>query len=249
MMNAMMGLEMKKNIQDRGMLFWTILLPIAFTVLGISVFAPGGDEVTEQEVILSIVPGYTVMFVFFIMISMVSAFLKDRDHGMIARIASTPLPPHLYLLGKWLPYMFIVWIQIIILLSFGKIVYNLPIEQPLMLFPLSISLAFAATGIGLVLAMCVKTENMGIALTQVIALGGAMFGGLWMPLEFLPDIMQSVARLTPQYWAHQSFQDALNGTLAFKDFFQSFMMVTLFGFLGLVIAILRYPYFLKQARG
>lgn len=153
MMNAMMGLEMKKNIQDRGMLFWTILLPIAFTVLGISVFAPGGDEVTEQEVILSIVPGYTVMFVFFIMISMVSAFLKDRDHGMIARIASTPLPPHLYLLGKWLPYMFIVWIQIIILLSFGKIVYNLPIEQPLMLFPLSISLAFAATGIGLVLAM------------------------------------------------------------------------------------------------
>src|SRR5699024_817277 len=94
MMNAMIGLEMKKNIQDRGMLFWTILLPIAFTVLGISVFAPGGDEVTEQEVILSIVPGYTVMFVFFIMISMVSAFLKDRDHGMIARIASTPLPPH-----------------------------------------------------------------------------------------------------------------------------------------------------------
>jgi len=249
MMNAMMGLEMKKNIQDRGMLFWTILLPIAFTVLGISVFAPGGDEVSEQEVILSIVPGYTVMFVFFIMISMVSAFLKDRDLGMIARIASTPLPPHLYLLGKWLPYMFIVWIQIIILLSFGKIVYNLPIEQPFMLLTLSISLAFAATGIGLVLAMCVKTENMGIALTQVIALGGAMFGGLWMPLELLPDIMQSVARLTPQYWAHQSFQDALNGTLAFKNFFQSFMMVAMFGFIGFVIAILRYPYFLKQARG
>src|SRR5690625_1999023 len=123
-MKAMIALEMKKNLQDRGLLFWMIILPIAFTVLAISIFAPDSGGATKQQVILSIVPGYTVMFVFFIMITMVSAFLKDRDQGMTARMASTPLAPQFYLLGKWIPYIFIVWVQILILIVFGKLVYH-----------------------------------------------------------------------------------------------------------------------------
>src|SRR5690625_7806775 len=87
----MLRLELKKHLQDRGLLFWMILLPIIFTVLFISVFTSGVDESTKQDVIVSIVPGYAVMFVFFIIISMVTSFIKDRDLGMVARLASTPL--------------------------------------------------------------------------------------------------------------------------------------------------------------
>ena len=248
-MKAMMILELKKNIQDRGLLFWMFILPIVFTVLGISVFASGGDASNQQQVIVSIVPGYAVMFVFFIMISMVSTFLKDRDLGMSARIASTALSPKYYLLGKWIPYMLIVWVQILILLFFGKLVYHIPVEQPFLLFFLSLALAFTATGLGLALALMVKTENMGIAVKQMIGLGGAMLGGLWMPLELLPDFIQTIARILPQYWAHQAFQDALNGTLMMKGFLQGLFMIFVFGCTGFVIAIIRYPYFLKQARG
>src|SRR5690625_3663342 len=244
-----------------------IILPIAFTVLAVSVFASGEDEAMKQEMILSIVPGYVVTFVFFIMISMTTAFLKDRDLGMTARIASTPLSPQLYLLGKWIPYMFIVWIQIIILIAFGKVVYDLPIVQPLFVFFLSIALSFMATGFGLVLSLFVKTENMGIALTQVIALGGApymappnaltqvialggaMLGGLWMPLDLLPDIIQKIAHLLPQYYAHQALQDALNGTLTYKAFFQGLFTILAYGCAGFILGIIRYPHFLKQARG
>jgi len=248
-MVAMFKFEMKKNLQDRGLLFWMIILPIAFTVLAVSVFASGEDEAMKQEMILSIVPGYVVTFVFFIMISMTTAFLKDRDLGMTARIASTPLSPQLYLLGKWIPYMFIVWMQIIILIVFGKGVYDLPIEQPLFVLFLSIALSFTATGFGLALSLFVKTENMGIALTQVIALGGAVLGGLWMPLELLPDMIQKIAHVLPQYYAHQAFQDALNGTLTFKGFFQGLFTILAYGCVGFIIAIIRYPHFLKQARG
>lgn len=56
-MNAVAQLELKKNLQDRGMLFWTIVLPILFTVLFISVFTSGMDETDSKYVILSIVKG------------------------------------------------------------------------------------------------------------------------------------------------------------------------------------------------
>lgn len=248
-MNAVINLELKKNLQDRGLLFWTLILPIVFTILFISVFTSGANETESQQIILSIVPGYTVMFVFFIMITMTESFLKDQKIGMVARIASTALSAYLYLLGKWMPYMYIVFIQIVILLLFGKLVYNIPLEQPVYLFVLSVLLTFMVTGLGLALAVIVKTSNMGIALTQVVALGGAVLGGLWMPVDMMPEFLQTISRFLPQYWAHQAFQDAMAGTLGMMDFVQSSCILFGFGLVGFIIALFFYPNFLKRAKG
>src|SRR5690625_4500239 len=148
-MGAMITLEMRKNLQDRGLLFWTLILPIIFTVLFIAVFTSGSNESVRDQVITSIIPGYIVMFIFFIMITMVETFIKDLNSGMTARLASTPLSPYLYLLGKWIPYIYIVLTQIIVLFAFGKLVYNIPLGQPLLLLALSLSLTFTVTGLGL----------------------------------------------------------------------------------------------------
>ena len=248
-MNAVSYMELKKNLQDRGMLFWTLILPILFTVLFISVFTSGASEAEGEQVILSIVPGYVVMFVFFIMITMTESFLKDQKIGMVARVASTPLSTKFYLLGKWMPYMYIVFIQVIVLLLFGKLVYDIPLEQPVHLLILSILLTFKVTGLGLALAVIVKTSNMGIALTQVVALGGAVLGGLWMPIDLMPDFLQTISRFLPQYWAHQAFQDAMAGSLQTVDFLQASLILSGFGLAGFIIALVYYPNFLKRARG
>lgn len=248
-MNAIIVLEMKKNLQDRGLFFWSVILPMIFTVLFISVFTSGAGEEESREIILSIVPGFTIMFVFFIMISMTESFLKDSQTGMVARIASTLLPANRYLLGKWVSFMAIVLIQIFVLLLFGKLVYQIPLEQPVPLLILSVLLTFTVTGIGLALAVIVKTNNMGIALTQVIALGGALLGGLWVPVEMMPDILQKTSKLLPQYWAHQAFQEAMAGTLKMSLFWQSSLVLFGFGLAGFILALIWYPRFLRRAKG
>ncbi|WP_244444975.1 ABC transporter permease [Oceanobacillus jeddahense] len=247
MMNAVMIVELKKHVQDKGLVFWIFLLPILFTVLFIAIFTSGVDDATRQDVIQSIVPGYVVMFVFFIMISMVQVFIKDRDKGMTARLASTPIKSYSYLLGKWLPFMFIVLFQIIVLFLFGKVVYNISLGEPIILLVLSLYITFTVTAIGLAMSLTVNTENMGIAITQIIALGGAMLSGLWMPLEMMPDFMQTIARFLPQYWAHQSFQDAMAGTTQASELFQTLGVLFAIGLAAFIIAIIRYPYFLKRA--
>jgi len=90
---------------------------------------------------------------------------------------------------------------------------------------------------------------MGIALTQVIALGGAVLSGLWMPIDMMPEFLQSFAPFLPQYWAHQAFQEAMNGTLKYKDLFQALPILMAFGGGSFILSIIRYPNFLKQARG
>src|SRR5699024_8214182 len=124
---------------------------------------------------------------------------------------------------------------------------NIPFEQPVFLLVLSFFLTITVTGIGLAIAMIVNTENMGIAMTQVIALGGAVLSGLWIPIDMMPGFIQTIARYLPQYWAHQAFQDGMNGTLSVADLFQTSLVLCAFGVVGCLIAFLRYPSFLKKA--
>lgn len=247
-MQAVMHVEIRKNLQDRGLLFWMLILPILFTVLFIAVFTSGMDKDIQQQVTTSIVPGYIVMFVFFIMITMVNSFIKDRDYGMSARIASTPLSPFYYLIGKWIPYVMIVFIQIVILFVFGKIVYNIPLGQPMAIIVLSLFLAISVSGLGMALALFSNTENMGIAVTQVIALGGAMLGGLWIPFDQLPQFLQSASHFVPQYWAHLAFQEAMNGTLTFTVFFQAIGVLAIVCFISFIAARIQFPRFLRRAK-
>ncbi|MDV2687000.1 ABC transporter permease, partial [Alkalihalophilus lindianensis] len=96
---------------------------------------------------------------------------------------------------------------------------------------------------GLAMALTVNTENMGIAITQIIALGGAMLSGLWIPFEMMPNFMQTIGRFLPQYWAHQSFQDAMAGTTQVSDLLQTLGILFAFGLVAFIIAIIRYSYF------
>ncbi|QTC42837.1 ABC transporter permease [Bacillus sp. V3] len=239
--------ELKKNIQDKGLWFWTFILPIVFMIAFVAIFS--GDENTSyKEVVTQIIPGYTIMFAFYIMISMVIVFIKDRDKGMVARIASTPLPVRDYFIGKWIPFMLIVLIQIAVLFTFGVVVYDLPLGDPAALILLSIMLAFIVSGWGMALSVLVKTENMGIAFTQVIALGGAMLGGLWLPVEFMPDFMQTISKAMPQYWAIEGYKEIIlqNGT-AGDILFNAFILFVA-GLAGCVITFMAYPRFLRSAR-
>lgn len=246
-MTAIALIELKKKTKDKGLWFWTFLLPIIFIVGFITLFGESMGAKPEQLVV-QIVPGYTVMFSFYIMISIVIAFIKDRESGMAARLASTPLSRLEYFAGKWVPFVAVVLLQIMVLFGFGVIVYDLPLGDPLALAALSVGLAFVATGCGMAMAVLAKTENMGIALTQVIALGGAMLGGLWMPIEFMPEVMQNIAQFLPQFWALEGYKTVILEQGTMRDVWQSLAVLLGFGAACLTLALVAYPRYLREAK-
>ncbi|WP_026571715.1 MULTISPECIES: ABC transporter permease [Sediminibacillus] len=239
--------ELKKNIQDKGIWFWTFILPILFIVVFVAVFS-GQEGVEYKEIITQIIPGYAVMFTFFIMISMVITFIKDRERGMVARIASTPLPVQSYFLGKWVPFMIIVLLQIAVLFLFGFLVYDLPLGDPMALIVMSLFQAFLATSWGLAMAVLVKSENMGIALTQILALGGALLGGLWMPIEIMPDIMQTICKFIPQYWGLEGYKEILLHGGGILDIWVPLTILLACGVVGILIAISGYRRYLRLSK-
>lgn len=204
------------------------------------------ENASKLNMVSQVVPGYTVMFVFFIMITMIRNFLKDKESGMLSRLRSTPMKSFHYLIGMWVPNILVVLTQSAVLLIFGKVVYDLHLGDPLSIILIVVSLAICGTGLGLLLSVLVKSENQGVAFVQIITMGGAVVGGLWFPYDFLPTFAQVIGKFTPQYWAQQGLQDVMIRGAHIGGIWPTILILMAFGLVGLVFASLRFKKFFNS---
>ncbi|MFB7642552.1 ABC transporter permease [Peribacillus butanolivorans] len=205
------------------------------------------ENAVKLNMITQVVPGYTVMFVFFIMITMVRNFIKDKESGMLSRLRSTPMKSFHYLIGMWVPNILVVVTQSAVLLLFGKIVYDLKIGNVLSIIFIVVSLAICATGLGLLLSVFVHSENQGVAFVQIITMGGAIVGGLWFPYDFLPAFAQVIGKFTPQFWAQQGLQDVMIRGANLGDVWVTVIILLAFGVAGFLIASVRFNKFFTSS--
>ncbi len=141
-----------------------------------------------------------------------------------------------YLIGMWLPYVAVVCLQSAVLLSFGHFVYGLELGSIPAVALVVAGLAVCATGLGLLFSMLVSSANMGIALVQVIAMGGAIAGGLWFPYAFLPKAVQMIGKFTPQYWAQQGMQEVMLHGAGLADLGAAMTVLLGFGLAALLLS-------------
>lgn len=205
------------------------------------------ESMEEANYLTQIVPGYTVMFVFFIMVTMIRRFFMEKNLGMVSRIRSTSLPPLSFLIGMWIPNVIMVLVQCIVLLGFGYLVYDVHLGDLAAIASIVFCISLCGTGLGLALSLLVKGENQGMVLSQVIAFGGAVLGGLWLPSEMMPQIMQTIGKCFPQYWAQQSMINVMAHNAHISDIWPSLLFLLGFALLTLLVALWRYPSYLKAA--
>ncbi|WP_027092342.1 ABC transporter permease [Cohnella thermotolerans] len=205
------------------------------------------QNATANNSVTQVVPGYTVMFVFFIIISMIRRFLGDKSSGMTARLRTTRMSPIGYLLGMWIAYLGVALAQCTVLLAFGHIAYDVQLGDIVAVAVVVFMLALCGTGIGLALCMIVRGENQGIGFTQLIALGGAVLGGLWFPIEYMPRTMRTISHFVPQYWAQKAFQDIMVRGVHLSGVLPSIAALAGFAAAGLLVALLRFRGFMQSA--
>jgi ABC-2 type transport system permease protein len=194
-----------------------------------------------------VVPGMTVMFVFFIMITMTRRFFEEKKTGLLARIRSTRIRPIEYLIGMWVPFVLTVIAQCAILFAFGHFVYGLHVGDLSALALVVLGLSIAGTGIGLGMSLIVPGESAAMVITQLISMGGAMVGGLWFPTYMMPQLIQTIGHFTPQYWAQHSLLDIVAHGAHVSDVLGGVLVLLVFGLAGLAVAFFRLPGFLRSA--
>ncbi|MBN1365744.1 MAG: ABC transporter permease [Syntrophaceae bacterium] len=160
------------------------------------------------------VPGWSIFAMFFIAVPMSIGFLREKNDGTLQRLFTYPVSANLIILGKLLPYYFINLIQFILMLIVG--VYIMPLfvkipftmgAHPWYLVWVTIVVAAASTGFGVMIAALARSPEQSSALASTGAVLMAVFGGIMVPTAVMPLVMKRLAMISPMYWAHQAYMD------------------------------------------
>jgi ABC-2 type transport system permease protein len=160
-----------------------------------------------------LVPGYAVFFGFFLMGLMAETVYFERVSGTLRRLLGQPVRRTTVLLGKAIPYALIAMAQIGVVLGTSALLFDYSLGQaPLALFLLTAATGLVIGGLGLMVAVLVRSEGQANAVPTLLTLVLAAVSGAMFPSISLPTLKL----FTPQYWAIDGFFriTALGGDLA-----------------------------------
>jgi len=165
-----------------------------------------------------LVPAYTVMFSFFLVLMVGWIFVSERRQGTLKRMRLAPITRAEVLLGKLIPCLAVSLLQGTLLLLAGKLIFGMRWgperwsvgEQVVTLAPVVLSTSLAAMGLAILVAALARTEIQVALLGAVPVLILALIGGCVLPREFMPEQTQSLTLLSPHGWALQAYAELLD---------------------------------------
>lgn len=127
--------------------------------------------------------------------------LEDKKSQTYVRMFASPLKNWNYMLQNVLSFFLIVLIQVFIAFGFMVKVFNAQLGASLLNMFLIFAI-YAATCVALGLAISSISKNvkqasvLGLLANTLIG----MFGGLFWPKEYMPQILLTIGKFTPAYW-------------------------------------------------
>ena len=165
-----------------------------------------------------LVPSYTVMFAFFLVLNVGWVFVSERQRGTLKRLRAAPITRGELLLGKLVPYFLLSLGQGAFLLVAGRLLFGMRwgpeawswFHQLLFIAPVVFTTSLAAMGLALLVAAVARTEMQVALYGAVPVLVLALVGGCVLPREMMPEQAQTISLLTPQGWALEAYRELVD---------------------------------------
>lgn len=164
-----------------------------------------------------LVPSYTVMFAFALVLTVGWLFVSERQQGTLKRLKAAPITRGAVVLGKLLPCFLLSLGQGLFLLAAGRALFGMRLgpadwpaaQQAAWLLPVVAATSLAAMGLALFVAAVARTEMQVALIGTLVVLVLALVSGCLIPREMMPERTQELAFLTPHGWALAAYRQLL----------------------------------------
>lgn len=182
------------------------------------------------------VPAWTIFGMFLIVVPISGNMIRERDEGSDVRIKLIPNANTSVSIGKIVFYILVCMFQFFIMTLVG--IYILPFfEIPAftlglhswLLIPVAAGISFAAVSYGYFVGSVFKTANQAMPVGAISVVLFSAMGGVWVPIEILPDIMRRIAMVSPLHWSLEGVDQVVirNGNIG--AILPSFLIMLLIG--------------------
>lgn len=201
------------------------------------------ESVLQSNSVQHNVPAWTIFAMFFIVIPLGGALLKEREDGSLLRMKMLPGSYLLLLGGKVLFYVCVCLIQFALMMLVGLFfmpVIGLPalvINGHLMsLLIVAIGISFAATCYGILVGSVFRTPSQSLTFGSISVVLMSAIGGIWIPTEVMPQNLQVLSRLSPMNWGLEAVNNLFLRQLGLADNWLLVCGLMIFGSISLLIA-------------
>ncbi len=172
-----------------------------------SLVASGDPHATGAE---QAVPGVAVMFSIFLLTNLGFSIFAEHGWHTWARLRTAGITRIQLLAGKGLVPLVTAWLQLATLFVVGGWLFQLRVSGSVWaIVAVAITFACCLVALGMLLAGLVTTLRQFSATVNLGAVLFAGLGGALTPIDLLPHWAQTLARLTPSYWAMRGFRTAI----------------------------------------
>jgi ABC-2 type transport system permease protein len=140
--------------------------------------------------------------------------VREKENGSIYKIYASTISRSEFILGKFLPYLLISCLNILVLWWLVMKVFGTPFKgDPLFYYAASVIYVLCTAGAGLLVSLLVRTQVAAVMLTLVISFVPAMlYSGLLVPIESMGTATKIESHLFPAlYYLRISWGSFLKG--------------------------------------
>jgi len=126
------------------------------------------------------------------------SIVREKERGTLEQLFVTPVRPMGLLFGKLLPYLGIGFFELVLILSFMRFVFRVPIHGSVILLAfLSLPYLFVSLSLGILISSKANSQAEAMQLAFLTVLPSVFFSGYIFPRETMPGFFYALSYLVP----------------------------------------------------
>lgn len=204
-------------------------------------------DLDTSAVLVPGLAGLIIVFVGTLVTSM--SVVREREAGTLEQLAVMPFRPRDVFIGKIAPYFLIAGLDIVIILTIGVLVFDVPFNGSIL--PLAVGAVlflFVALGLGVLISSVSENQAQAIQLAIMTALPQIILSGIIFPLSSMAPGVRWIGYLLPLTYFNIVAKGVMLKGAGFADLLLPMALLALLGGLIFGLAVIRFSRQLRPAR-
>jgi len=169
------------------------------------------------------------------------SIVREKERGTLEQLFVTPVRPMGLLLGKLLPYLFIGFFELCLILTLMRWVFSVPIHGSVLLLAfLSLPYIFVSLSLGILISSKAGTQAQAMQLAFLTILPSIFFSGYIFPRETMPKFFYVLSYFVPATYFINITRGVILRGAGWAHLWMDGMALFLIGTILLIIAARRF---------
>jgi ABC-2 type transport system permease protein len=182
--------------------------------------------------------------VLMLMIStMLTAFsvVREKERGTLEQIMVTPVKPMGLMLGKIMPYFVMGLGELVILLSFMRVVFRVPIHGNVILLVAMTSIfLFVNLALGMLISVRANSQGEAMQASFSLMLPSIFLSGYVFPRETMPLVFRALSNLVPATYMIKIFRGIILRGAGLTELYWDGLVLLAMGIFVLLLAATKF---------